>query len=150
MVRKSSGKWRICTDYIDMNKACLKDSYPLPINQLVVGALRIFKDHISRELEVYVDDMNCEALAQVFMVLQKHKLKLNLEKCLFSVEAGKFLGFMLTRRRIDANPEKYEAVINMRIPRSIKEPRRHWQSSSDYERTSGSSGQTNVRWPSKI
>nr|KYP47343.1 Retrotransposable element Tf2 [Cajanus cajan] len=30
MVRKSSGKWRMCTDFTDLNKACLKDSYPLP------------------------------------------------------------------------------------------------------------------------
>ncbi|RDX92901.1 hypothetical protein CR513_24906, partial [Mucuna pruriens] len=36
MVRKLNGKWRMCTDYTDLNKACPKDSYPLPsINRLV-------------------------------------------------------------------------------------------------------------------
>ena len=36
MVRKSSGKWRICVDYTDLNRACPKDSFPLPkIDQLV-------------------------------------------------------------------------------------------------------------------
>ncbi|RDX90076.1 Retrovirus-related Pol polyprotein from transposon 17.6, partial [Mucuna pruriens] len=36
MVRKSNGKWRMCTDYTDLNKACPKDSYPLPsIDRLV-------------------------------------------------------------------------------------------------------------------
>ena len=36
MVKKANGKWRMCVDYIDLNKACLKDSYPLPrIDQLV-------------------------------------------------------------------------------------------------------------------
>ena len=30
MVKKANGKWRMCVDYIDLNKACLKDSYPLP------------------------------------------------------------------------------------------------------------------------
>ena len=30
MVRKASGKWRICVDFTDLNKACPKDSYPLP------------------------------------------------------------------------------------------------------------------------
>ena len=36
MVKKVSGKWHICVDYIDLNKVCLKDSYPLPrIDQLV-------------------------------------------------------------------------------------------------------------------
>ncbi|RDX96592.1 hypothetical protein CR513_20731, partial [Mucuna pruriens] len=36
MVRKANGKWRMCTDYTDLNKACPKDSYPLPgIDRLV-------------------------------------------------------------------------------------------------------------------
>ena len=36
MVKKANGNWRMCVDYIDLNKACLKDSYPLPrIDQLV-------------------------------------------------------------------------------------------------------------------
>ena len=37
MVKKASGKWRICINYTDLNKACPKDSFPLPkIDQLVV------------------------------------------------------------------------------------------------------------------
>ena len=36
LVRKASGKWRMCVDYTDLNKACPKDSFPLPrIDQLV-------------------------------------------------------------------------------------------------------------------
>nr|KYP75017.1 Retrovirus-related Pol polyprotein from transposon 17.6 [Cajanus cajan] len=39
LVKKSSGKWRMCTDYTDLNKACPKDAYPLPcIDRLVDGA----------------------------------------------------------------------------------------------------------------
>ena len=30
MVKKANGKWRMCVDFTDMNKACPKDSYPLP------------------------------------------------------------------------------------------------------------------------
>ena len=37
MVRKANGKWRICVDYTDLNKACPKEYFPLPqIDQLVV------------------------------------------------------------------------------------------------------------------
>jgi len=39
MVKKSNGKWRMCVDYTDLNKACPKDSYPIPtIDRLVDGA----------------------------------------------------------------------------------------------------------------
>ncbi|RDX95503.1 Retrovirus-related Pol polyprotein from transposon 17.6, partial [Mucuna pruriens] len=91
---------------------------------------QIFKDRIGLELEVYIDDIvakstnskqHCNVLARVFDVLRKHKLKLNLEKCSFGVQVGKFLVFMLTRRGIEANPNKCEVVINIRSPRSVKE-----------------------------
>ena len=48
-------------------------------------------------------------------------MKLNPEKCVFGVEAGKFLGFLLTKRGIKVNPEKCAAIIAMRSPISIKE-----------------------------
>jgi hypothetical protein len=36
LVRKSSGKWRMCVDFTDLNKVCPKDDFPLPrIDQLV-------------------------------------------------------------------------------------------------------------------
>ena len=36
MVKKDNGKWRMCVNFIDLNKACPKYSYPLPrIDQLV-------------------------------------------------------------------------------------------------------------------
>ena len=36
VVKKKNGKWRVCVDFTDLNKACPKDPFPLPrINQLV-------------------------------------------------------------------------------------------------------------------
>ncbi|RDX81062.1 hypothetical protein CR513_38298, partial [Mucuna pruriens] len=52
MVKKPNGRWRMCTDYTDLNKACPKDPYPLPsIDRLVDGvsgyALLSFMDAYS-------------------------------------------------------------------------------------------------------
>jgi len=60
-------------------------------------------------------------LEELFTTIAKYRLKLNPEKCVFGVEAGKFLGFLLTKRGIEANPEKCVAIINMRSPISMKE-----------------------------
>nr|KYP52864.1 hypothetical protein KK1_025250 [Cajanus cajan] len=43
MVRKSSEKWRMCTDFTDLNKACPKDSYPLPNIDCLVDETRYQK-----------------------------------------------------------------------------------------------------------
>ena len=48
-------------------------------------------------------------------------MKLNPEKCTFGVEAGKFLGFMVSRRGIEANPEKVRAILEMPPPKSVKD-----------------------------
>ena len=48
-------------------------------------------------------------------------MKLNPSKCVFGVASGKFLGFMVSQRGIEANPEKVQAIINMASPRIVKE-----------------------------
>ncbi|XP_020204928.1 uncharacterized protein LOC109790223 [Cajanus cajan] len=60
-------------------------------------------------------------LQELFETIGKYQLKLNPEKCSFGVQAGKFLGFVLTHRGIEANPEKCSAIINMRSPATVKE-----------------------------
>jgi len=191
LVRKPNGKWRMCTDYTDLNKACPKDSYPLPsIDRLVDGAAghkymsfldtlsgynqismhphdiaktafmtddanyvykvmpfglknagatyqrlmdKIFKGLIGRNVEIYVDDMvvkstsctqHIQDLTQVFRALKAVGMRLNPEKCVFGVEGGKFLGFMLTDRGIEANPNKCQAIMEMQSPKNIKDVQR--------------------------
>ena len=48
-------------------------------------------------------------------------MKLNPSKCVFGVASGKFLGFMVSQRGVEANPEKVQAIINMVSPRTVKE-----------------------------
>jgi len=48
-------------------------------------------------------------------------MKLNLSKCVFRVTAGKFLGFMVSQRGIEVNPEKVRAIMELAPPKTIKE-----------------------------
>ena len=48
-------------------------------------------------------------------------MKLNPTKYTFGVSSGKFLGFMVSQRGIEANPEKVKAILEMSSPKMIKE-----------------------------
>jgi len=84
-------------------------------------------------MEVYVDDMvvksemfeqHLDDLAEIFSQLRLYNMRLNPTKCVFGVEGRKFLGFMLTHRGIEANPDKCEAISSMRSPVNLKELQR--------------------------
>ena len=60
-------------------------------------------------------------LKEVFHQVRKYNMRLNPEKCVFGVPAGKFVGFMLTARGIEANPDKCAAIAEMRSPKNLKE-----------------------------
>ena len=48
-------------------------------------------------------------------------MKLNLGKCAFGVMVGKFLGFMVSQRGIEANPNKIRVIMEIAPPRNMKE-----------------------------
>ena len=48
-------------------------------------------------------------------------MKLNPNKCTFGVTAGKFLGFMVSQKGIEVNPDKIRAIMKMTPPTNIKE-----------------------------
>ena len=90
----------------------------------------MFNKQIGRNMEVYMDDMlvkNKEELAhmddlkETFATFKQYQMKLNPGKCVFGVASGKFLGFMVSQRGIEANPEKVQAIINMALPKTVKE-----------------------------
>src|ERR1700733_4265235 len=95
--------------------------------QRVMNAL--FKKKIGKIMEVYVDDMLVKSLhssshitdlSEAFAILRANGMSLNPTKCAFGVKGGKFLGFMVTKRGIEANPEKIQALIDMRSPTKPK------------------------------
>ena len=81
-------------------------------------------------MKVYVNDIlvkskafrtHIEDLEETFATLRKYKMKLNPTKCAFGGTSGKFLSFMVSYRGIETNPKKIQAIIEMRLPRNIKE-----------------------------
>jgi hypothetical protein len=52
-------------------------------------------------------------LTEVFAKLREHRVKLNLEKCVFGVPRGMLLGFVVSERGIEANPEKISTITDM-------------------------------------
>ena len=52
-------------------------------------------------------------LRNIFKILRKHKLYLNASKCSFSVGSGKFLGYMVTHRGIEVNPDQIKAINSL-------------------------------------
>jgi len=56
-----------------------------------------------------------------FEILRRHKLQLNASKCSFGVGSGKFLGYMVTHRGIEVNPDQIKAINNLQPPRNPKE-----------------------------
>jgi hypothetical protein len=88
-----------------------------------------FGDLIRDKVEVYVDDIVVktmrgstlvEDLTLVFDKLRATRTKLNPDKCVFGVCAGKLLGFLVSYRGIEANPEKIKAIEAMRPLARIK------------------------------
>ena len=191
LVKKANGKWRLCIDFTDINKACPKDSFPLPRINLIVDATaghellsfmdafsgynqisidpddqektsfvtaqgtycyrvmpfglknaratcqrlvnRMFQKQIGATMEVYIDDMLVKStsaglhiahLSEAFQILRNYNMKLNPAKCAFGVSAGKFLGFIVNHRGIEANPDKIKVVLDMPPPSGIKEVQR--------------------------
>ena len=191
LVKKANGKWRLCIDFTDINKACPKDSFPLPRIDLIVDATaghellsfmdafsvynkismdpddqektsfviaqgtycyrvmpfglenagatyqrllnRMFQKQIGITMEVYIDGMLVKSttaefhithLSKAFQILRNYNTKLNPAKCSFGVSTGKFLGFIVNRRGIEANPDKIKAVLDMPSPSGIKEVQR--------------------------
>ncbi|GAA0148772.1 hypothetical protein LIER_36794 [Lithospermum erythrorhizon] len=93
----------------------------------------IFSDQIGKNMKIYVDDMlvnskkqgeHLENLEETLMKLRETQLCINREKCSFGVTSGKFLGFMISERGIEPNPDKIDAIVEMQVPKSYKEVQR--------------------------
>jgi hypothetical protein len=186
--KKNSNEWRMCVDYIDLNKHCPKDPFRLPwIDQVIdstvgcdllcfldcysgyhqiaikeeeqektafitpfgaycyttmsfglknAGATyqraiqAYFKRQLNKNVEAYVDDVVVKTrkssilindLEETLASLREYRWKLNPNKCVFGVPSGKLVGFIISHRGIETNPDKISAITSMKAPTCIKD-----------------------------
>src|SRR3954463_3826981 len=90
-------------------------------------------EQIGRNVHAYVDDIMVKSrkketlvddLKQTFYDLRTYKMMLNPAKCVFGVPAGKLLGFLVSNRGIEANPEKIKAITSLAKPACINDVQR--------------------------
>ncbi|XP_024012926.1 uncharacterized protein LOC112087144 [Eutrema salsugineum] len=148
VVKKKNGKWRIGVDFTDLNKACPKDSFPLPhIDRLVEATagneLLSFMDAFSgynqilmhpqdREKTSFITDRGIYCYKVMPFGLKNagatyqrlYGMKLNPTKCTFGVTSGEFLGYIVTRRGIEANPKQIAAILELSSPTTKREVQR--------------------------
>ncbi|XP_042472438.1 uncharacterized protein LOC122055117 [Zingiber officinale] len=86
---------------------------------------KVFRKQIGRNLEVYVDDILikslravnlCAYIEETFHTLRMYGVKLNPQKYLFGAKSGRFLGYIVTERGIEANPSKVKTLQDMPPP----------------------------------
>ena len=91
--------------------------------------LHMFGKHIGSTVEAYVDDIVVKSKKQgdliqdleiAFSCLRANKIKLNPEKCVFGVPRGMLLGYIVSQRGIEANPEKVLDITRMGPIRDVK------------------------------
>ena len=94
---------------------------------------RCLHDQIGRNVHAYVDDIAVMSrkrgdlivdLQETFDNLRKYNMKLNPGKCFFGVPAGKLLGFIVSERGLEVNPEKIRAIMDIKKPTCLKDVQR--------------------------
>nr|GFB88670.1 reverse transcriptase domain-containing protein [Tanacetum cinerariifolium] len=147
MVQKSDGGWRMCVHFTDINKACPKDCYPLPeidwkIESLLGFRLKCFLDTYKgyHQIQMAEEDEDKTAFyagegvfsykktsfglknaGATYQRFRSININLNPKKCLFVVEEDSFLGHLITKHGIKANPSKVKAVIDLDQARTLKD-----------------------------
>ncbi|KAK1660518.1 hypothetical protein QYE76_048677, partial [Lolium multiflorum] len=119
---------------IEVLRACKQKTMPFGLKNAGATYQRMMQKclatQIGKNVQVYIDNVVIttkqglcliDDLRETFDSLDKFLLKLNPTKCSFGVPAGELLGYLVSARGIEANPEKIQAIVTMRKPTKLKE-----------------------------
>jgi hypothetical protein len=91
---------------------------------------KMFREQIGKNMEVYVDDMLLKSiqaarhvhdLEETFRLLRKYCMKLNPSKCAFGVSLGKFMGFVVSRQGVEANPKNCNCLVSLQNTKQLQQ-----------------------------
>jgi hypothetical protein len=89
----------------------------------------ILKGQVGQNIFTYIDDIVVASknkayhlvdLVEIFAITREARLCLNPDKCVFGFHKGKVLGYLISRKYIEANPDKIRAIEKMHPPRTVK------------------------------
>ncbi|XP_026384082.1 uncharacterized protein LOC113279619 [Papaver somniferum] len=144
-VKKKDGTWCMCVDYRALNQATVKDKFPIPVIDELLDELhgslffskldlrsgyhQIRINQLRKSVLVFFDDIliyspTWEAhllhLREVFLILESHQLKVKLSKCSFGTERVEYLGHIISRGGVEADPSKIRDMLDWPLPRTVK------------------------------
>lgn len=88
----------------------------------------IFHDMMHIFMEDYVDDILIKShtweehlpiLNKIFSYLEAFKVRLNPNKCAFGIKSGKLLGYIVSAKGIEVDPEKVHAIVTMQLSKNL-------------------------------
>ncbi|KAA0031666.1 uncharacterized protein E6C27_scaffold139G004460 [Cucumis melo var. makuwa] len=140
-IRKKNGQLHICVDFCDLNNACPKDDFPLPITEIMVDVTTghealSFMDGSSgyNQIQMALSDeevtffrtpkgIYCYKMMPFGLKNVVPLIDVLCKKCLTICNIRKFLGFIVRHRRIEINQSKIDAIQKMPRPKSLHDLR---------------------------
>ncbi|GFW06160.1 hypothetical protein TNCV_36361 [Trichonephila clavipes] len=142
LIPKPNGTFCLCIDYRKLNEITVADTYPLPrMDDLLHQAkLTPFMSTLDlragyHQVKVHVEDQDKTAFVCPFGTYRFLRMPYaNREKCHFASSRVKYLGFWITQKGIEVDPEKVASILDIPPPKNVKELQSFLQTCSWFRR----------------
>ncbi|GFW71823.1 transposon Tf2-11 polyprotein [Trichonephila clavipes] len=141
LIPKPNGTFRLCIDYRKLNEITVADTYPLPLPRmddlLHQAKLTPFMSTLDlragyHQVKVHVEDQDKTAFVCPFGTYRFYEC--HMRKCHFASSRVKYLGFWITQKGIEVDPEKVASILDIPPPKNVKELQSFLQTCSWFRR----------------